>query len=200
MKFGSVLADYREYLIYSSSCAHETKTPKTQKIHPSKWCAEWKTRWALIRTFSERCHRFPSLPRLCFTHPGAPLRECVCVFSMSALNISPLSYSVSLSLLHFPPHIRSRFVMQCCLYVVSPPPPPPPPLPALVSPASLCCLFCLFPTTTPSPLRTLSHTNSAHLANLQNDPLLFFPANEWLIASSNYLNAQQLAEQKKCVQ
>ncbi|KAI5614609.1 hypothetical protein C0J50_8947 [Silurus asotus] len=49
-------------------------------------------------------------------------------------------------------------------------------------------------------LRTLSHTNGTHLAYLQNDPLLFYAANEWLIASSNYFNTQQTARRKKCIQ
>lgn len=120
-----------------------------------------------------------------------PLYFCLCVFSVSLC--------LFLSLFHLASHIHPLFITlySKAIYMFCP-------FPLILfftCPhfSSLALLSLLLLSITLSPLRTLSYANSTHLAYLQNDPLLSFPAVEWLTASSNYLNAQQTAE-KKCVQ
>lgn len=198
VKFGSVLPDYTEYLIYSSSCTHESSV--TLKILPSKGSEEWK--WGKLWSGRSQRDAIVFHPFLSyFWHNDAPLFLSVWVFSTSLSSLEP---SLSLSLLHLPSHIHPLFVMLSSNAIYSKCPVP---FPSFSSSSSTCPHFSsltlvslLLPSITLSLLRTLSRSNSTHLAYLQNDPLLSFAANEWLIASSNYLNAQQTAEEKKCIQ
>lgn len=114
----------------------------------------------MIRTFSERCHTFPSLPLLFLTH-RCPF-VCLCVYFPSVCLIHQSFVFLTLPVFVLPslsfPHLLSlcNAIQQCYLFVLSLSPPPSP-LPVLIFPACSVVSFVVqhYTVTTKGPYLAL---------------------------------------------